>query len=194
MTAAAARVDDLVDGFVLRARRALRELRAIDVAIYDSVAATPTPALDGPLSRLSRTADQSLLWLSIAGALALRRGAPRRAAAVGVTSIAIASATANLGVKGLLPRTRPERPDGTVPAARLVRMPASRSFPSGHAAAGFAFASAVGAELPWTSLPLHLAAAAVAYSRVHTGVHYPWDVIMGAAIGSAIGATARRYR
>lgn len=52
-------------------------------------------------------------------------------------------------------------------------MPVSASFPSGHAASGFAFAAAVGRDEPWLGLVLRFLAAAVAYSRVHTGVHYP---------------------
>jgi len=45
---------------------------------------------------------------------------------------------------------------------------------------GSAFRAAV-------DLPLRLLAALVAYSRVHTGVHYPGDVVVGALIGGAAG-------
>jgi len=167
-------------------RSVRRELRAI--AGYRAVAATPSPTLDRALRRLSRSADRSLLWLSIAAALATRPGAPRRAAVRGVRSILATSATVNLGVKTLLPRARPDRHGASVPADRHARMPDSGSFPSGHSASAFAFAGAVGRELPWASLPLHLLAAAVAYSRVHTGVHFPADAIVGGLTGAAIGA------
>ena len=43
-------------------------------------------------------------------------------------------------------------------------MPASTSFPSGHAASGFAFAAAIGRDQPWLGLALRFLAAAVAYS------------------------------
>jgi undecaprenyl-diphosphatase len=66
-------------------------------------------------------------------------------------------------------------------------MPTSTSFPSGHAAAGFAFAAAIGREQPWLGLALRFLAAAVAYSRVHTGVHYPSDAVAGALIGEGTG-------
>ena len=67
----------------------------------------------------------------------------------------------------------------------------STSFPSGHSASGFAFASAVAGTLPIAASPLRALAAAVAYSRVHTGVHYPGDVVVGSLIGVTIGeATA----
>ena len=55
-------------------------------------------------------------------------------------------------------------------------MPTSTSFPSGHAASAFAFAYAVGRRIPALAVPIRLLAAGVAYSRVHTGVHYPGDV------------------
>jgi undecaprenyl-diphosphatase len=69
-------------------------------------------------------------------------------------------------------------------------MPASTSFPSGHSASGFAFATAVGSELPWLALPLRFLAAAVAYSRVHTGVHYPADAVVGSIVGAGTGQAA----
>lgn len=58
--------------------------------------------------------------------------------------------------------------------------------PSGHSAAAFAFATGVGHTMPRTAGLLRVFAAAVAYSRVHTGVHYPGDVIAGALLGSAV--------
>jgi undecaprenyl-diphosphatase len=71
-------------------------------------------------------------------------------------------------------------------------MPRSLSFPSGHAASAFAFATAVGSVIPPLSVPLHLAAVAVAYSRVHSGVHYPGDTIAGALIGTTAAHVVRR--
>jgi membrane-associated phospholipid phosphatase len=73
------------------------------------------------------------------------------------------------------------------PAAGPVALPASTSFPSGHAASGFAFAAAIGRDQPWLGLPLRFLAAAVAYSRVHTGVHYPGDIVIGSLIGEGTG-------
>jgi undecaprenyl-diphosphatase len=66
-------------------------------------------------------------------------------------------------------------------------MPTSASFPAGHAASGFAFATAVGRDQPWLGMALQLLAAAVAYSRVHTGVHYPGDAVVGSLVGAGTG-------
>jgi undecaprenyl-diphosphatase len=68
--------------------------------------------------------------------------------------------------------------------------PASTSFPSGHAASGFAFAAAIGRDQPRLGLALRFLAAAVAYSRAHTGVHYPGDAVVGALIGESTGQAA----
>ncbi len=166
----------------------LRELSAVDQAIYSAVASTPTPSLDEPLRRLSNAANNSRLWLAIAALLAASGGRTgRRAAARGTMAIGVTSALVNLGVKPLWSRQRPDRAGAGVPEQRDVRMPDSTSFPSGHAASGFAFASAIGREQPWLGLALRFLAGAVAYSRVHTGVHYPGDAAVGALIGAATG-------
>jgi undecaprenyl-diphosphatase len=170
---------------------ALRELGAVDRAVYEAVARTPTGHLDVPVRRLSHFADHSKLWLAIAAVVAVaggRRG--RRAALEGVVAIGVTSATVNLGVKPIARRRRPERPETALFEDRHVPMPGSRSFPSGHAASAFAFAHAIGRHLPVLAVPIRLLAAAVAYSRVHTGVHYPGDVVIGSVTGRAARARA----
>ena len=171
-----------------RAAGRLRELGAVDRAVYSAVAATPTPSLDEPLRRLSDAANNSRLWLVVATGLGLVGGkAGRRAAMRGTVAIGVTSALVNLAVKSAWSRPRPDRAGAGVPVRRNVRMPTSASFPSGHAASGFAFAAAIGQDQPWLGLALRFLAAAVAYSRVHTGVHYPGDTVVGALIGEGTG-------
>ena len=168
--------------------RGLRELGAVDRAVYAAVAATPTPSLDEPLRRLSNAANNSGLWFTIAAGLGVAGGkAGRRAAVRGTVAIAVTSALVNLAVKSAWSRQRPDRAGVGVPVWRNVRMPTSTSFPSGHAASGFAFAAAIGRDQPWLGMGLRFLAAAVAYSRVHTGVHYPGDTVVGALIGEGTG-------
>jgi undecaprenyl-diphosphatase len=171
----------------------IEDARRIDVALYSAVAATPTPALDQALARLSRAADYSRLSILSAALLAaLGGGAGRRAAVMGVASVATAQAVVNLAIKPLGRRRRPDREIEEVPVVRHVPMPASCSFPSGHSAAAFAFATGVGHTLPAAAAPLRGLAALVGYSRVHTGVHYPGDVVVGALLGSMLAQGTTR--
>ena len=139
------------------------------------------------MTRLTRAADYSQLSLAAAAVLAVaggRRG--RRAARSGLASVGVTAAVANLVLKPLGGRRRPDRVADQVPVARQARMPASTSFPSGHSATAFAFATGVGRVFPAPSIPLQGLAALVAYSRVHTGVHYPGDVLAGALAGTIL--------
>lgn len=172
--------------------QALRELGRVDVAVYRAIASTPTPTLDEPLRRLSAFANHSKLWLAVAATLSALGGARgRRAAATGLVAVCINSAVVNLPMKLTSRRERPDRDGAGVPDGRHVPMPISTSFPSGHSASAFAFAGAVAGSIPVLGAPLRGLASAVAYSRVHTGVHYPGDVIVGSVVGATIGeATA----
>jgi membrane-associated phospholipid phosphatase len=171
-----------------RITEAIQQLGDVDRAVYQAIAVTPTPALDEPLRRLSRAADKSKLWFGLIGLLAVAGGQDgRRAAVRGSLAIGTTSALVNLGIKPLLERARPDRVGAGVPGVRQVRMPESTSFPSGHSASAFAFATAISRDRPWLALASGFTAAAVAYSRVHTGVHYPGDTVVGSLIGASTG-------
>ena len=164
----------------------LEDAERIDHAIYGAVATTPTSSLDAVMRRLSSAADHSKLSMASAAVLAVVGGPRgRRAAKTGLASVAITSAVVNLAVKPLSRRRRPEPPEDHAPARKLA-IPASRSFPSGHTAAAVAFATGVGREAPFAAIPLHLLAATVGYSRIHTGVHFPGDVVAGGVIGAML--------
>jgi undecaprenyl-diphosphatase len=161
----------------------------LDTRLAGAAQRLRSPWLDGVLVSLTRAASYSRLWLAIASWLALCAGKPgRKAAARGVLAAAIAAAVANGPAKLLAGRGRPADPL----APPLIRMPRSTSFPSGHSASAFAFATGVSWELPGLRFPLLGLATAVAYSRVHTGVHYPSDVAAGMTIGIASGLIAAR--
>ena len=170
------------------AAQVLHELGRLDLAVYRAIAGTPTATLDEPLRRLSGLANHSKLWLGVAAPLfALGGPKGRRAAVTGLVAVGINSTVVNLPMKLASRRARPDRESAGVPDERHVPMPTSTSFPSGHSASAFAFAGAIAGAIPVLGAPLRGLAVAVAYSRVHTGVHYPGDVIVGSVVGATIG-------
>ncbi|HPE13700.1 MAG: phosphatase PAP2 family protein [Actinobacteria bacterium] len=161
-------------------------LRETDRELYEAIGQAGSPEVDLALRRLSRAANYSRLWVGSAAVLAGLGGPTgRRAAATGMVSVGLTSAVVNQGFKRVFRRDRPLRVDEDL--NRHVRMPTSTSFPSGHSASAFAFAQGVSDTMPWTGIGLRILATAVAYSRIHTGVHYPADVAVGALIGMGIG-------
>lgn len=148
-----------------------------------------SPTADRLLVGLTQAADYSRLWMAIAGVMAATGGKRgRRAAAGGTLSIAIAATFANGPAKLLVRRPRPSASS----RASLIAMPATTSFPSGHSASAFAFATGACMELPRLAPLLVPLAGAVAYSRVYTGVHHPSDVLAGASIGMLAGTIGAR--
>ena len=171
----------------------LEEADRLDRALYTAVARAHTPLLDSSMRRLSHAANYSRLSLACAALLATLGGPRgRRAAVSGLSAAFAAAALVNLAAKPLGRRPRPDRLAARVPLPRHVRMPSSRSFPSGHTAAAVAFAAGAGRALPATRIPLYGLAAAVGYSRVHTGVHYPGDVLAGAVLGRVTAELTNR--
>ncbi|MEV6025401.1 phosphatase PAP2 family protein [Streptomyces sp. NPDC052036] len=164
---------------------------ALDCRLFQTVAARHWPGADPLLPRLSRAANHGVLWLATAAALAgTRSPRARRAAARGVASLALASATINTVGKRSVRRPRPVL--DPVPAVRrLKRQPITTSFPSGHAASAAAFAAGVALESRGWGAAVAPLATAVALSRVYTGVHFPSDVLTGAALGMGAAYAVR---
>jgi undecaprenyl-diphosphatase len=86
-----------------------------------------------------------------------------------------------------------DRPPLVYPEPRpLVTVPHSGSFPSGHASASFACATVIAYASPRLAVPAFVLAAAIAWSRVYVGVHFPLDVLGGAALGVLVSIALLR--
>jgi undecaprenyl-diphosphatase len=132
-------------------------------------------------------------WMMFGFLPGLGMRALRTQVLVAIVTLALTSATVTT-VKALTGRVRPCNALSWAHALS-VDMPTDGSFPSGHAAGSFAFAFLVWSSnrrAGWIVIAL---ASLVAASRVALGVHYPSDVIAGAALGAAFGlAGTRVYR
>jgi undecaprenyl-diphosphatase len=103
-----------------------------------------------------------------------------------LTALAVWAADATAyGIKLAVDRPRPH-------FEPLVRLPTDPSFPSGHAATSFAGATMLALLVPRLAPGFYVLAVAIAFSRVYVGVHYPLDVLAGAALGAAIGWAGAR--
>jgi undecaprenyl-diphosphatase len=128
---------------------------------------------------LSWIGTQGLVWLVIALVLAI---AWRRPALF--VRVLLADTIAQLVAYGLKEATDRPRPSAAYAEPKpLVRTPHDPSFPSGHAASSFACATILAVAVPRFAWAFYLLAAGIACSRVYVGVHYPLDVLAGAALG-----------
>ncbi len=176
----------------LRARLAAgpvaRRIGLVDVRLYTLVRRDlQVPAAQRVVTAYTTAGEHAALWYAVGAGGLLADGA--RAAAWRRAMVAIfATQMINTAVKGVFRRSRPAFED--LPA--LVSTPTSLSFPSAHSSTSFAAARAYAALLPaGAQRVLYLAAALMALSRVYVGVHYPSDIAVGAALGTAIGSVAR---
>ncbi|MFG2353109.1 bifunctional phosphatase PAP2/diacylglycerol kinase family protein [Streptomyces sp. NPDC048521] len=173
-------------------RNALRRLLHLDARVFEAAAARHWPGAERVLPRLSRSANHGVLWFATAAAMAASRTPrSRRAAVRGLASLGLASLTINTLGKRSVRRARPVL--DPVPLVRqLKRQPITTSFPSGHAASAAAFATGVALESPAWGAAVAPVAFSVAASRVYTGVHFPSDVLAGAALGAGAAFLVRR--
>jgi membrane-associated phospholipid phosphatase len=106
--------------------------------------------------------------------------------ALAVTASLLLADLLSGAIKQAVDRPRPPRADPSFDAA--VAVPASPSFPSGHATTTFACAVAIAILVPKARWPALALAAIVGIARVYLGVHYTLDVLAGALLGTLIGA------
>jgi undecaprenyl-diphosphatase len=124
-------------------------------------------------------------WMLLAIVPFLYRAAWRRQTALLLAALVVTSAVVAI-LKLLVGRVRPCNAHPWA-AVLGLQFPSDHSFPSGHAAGSFAFATFVAKASPRHRLGLLALATAIAVSRVALGVHYPSDVLAGALLGSALG-------
>jgi len=148
------------------------------------------PSLARGFAVVSRLGD-GVLWYVLTAALPLIYGPHGMAAAVHMAAAGLLGVTVYKSLKGNMTRQRPfvthaDIRRGTAPLDRY-------SFPSGHTLHAVAFTLVVLAYCPalfWLVVPF---AVLVALSRVVLGLHYPSDVLAGAAVGAVLAGIVLRF-
>ena len=163
---------------------------SIDDRIVEWAAAHRYGPLDGFFVALGTVEKLGLIWAVMAFVLGLlmRRGL-RNAGVLALATLltTFAADSVSFGVKDLVNRTRPADAHAQIHPLYVVH---SSSFPAGHAATAFAGATLLSYFTPRLSPLFVVLAAAIGFSRIYVGVHYPTDVLAGAAIGVLVGAAA----
>ena len=144
--------------------------------------------LDWLFVGLSRIGTLGLVWIAIAALVAFLLRRP------GVFFLAVSAvASADLlsfALKSVIDVDRP--PLRYASPDPLVRVPTDHSFPSGHTATSFAAAFALSRAVPQRAWLFYLLAAAIGFSRIYVGVHYPLDVLGGAVLGLLVATALLR--
>lgn len=144
------------------------------------------PSAERMVARFSALGEHGALWLAI-GTCGWLLDPPNRSRwAKGIAAVGKAYLL-NTTIKLIVRRRRPEL-QGLPP---LASTPTRLSFPSAHTATAFAGAISY-SRLGLPALPLRGLAGATALSRLYLGLHYPSDVLAGAALGSAVAISCER--
>ena len=138
--------------------------------------------------------DGGALWILAGVALLI----PKKTRKVGITmaiALALTFLTVNLILKPVIARTRPYE---VVEGLRMLVNPAhDYSFPSGHSSSSMAAAVAMLGALPHKWKPVGwcavILAVLICISRLYIGIHYPTDVLCGAAIGLMAACIGVKY-
>jgi undecaprenyl-diphosphatase len=133
------------------------------------------------LARAARIVEQPPFWGAVATALAVKGGrGDRQAALRGSVCYLVAAFIANIVIKPLVRRRRPQ-------GAGEGRIgPYTSSFPSGHTASDSAFVFGAAQESPLLLIPLAGAATAAHWSLIRSEKHHVSDVLGGGVIGLGV--------
>jgi membrane-associated phospholipid phosphatase len=166
-------------------RRIRVAVNALDLALYRRVRSLAhRPDRVRWVRRYSRLGEHGALWIAV-GVAGVGADSGRRVRWARATACVGGAYLLSSSIKLAIGRRRPVVED----LPHLMATPTGLSFPSSHSTSSFAAARAYGQLLP--PAPLYGAAAAMAFSRLYLGVHYPSDVAAGAALGAVLGSLGR---
>ena len=155
----------------------------MELNILDWFQTLHTPILDKIMTSITKLGDAGIFWI-ILTLLFLIIPKMRKTGIIMAAALIMDLLICNVAVKNLVARTRPY--DVNTSVQLLVAKLHDYSFPSGHTASAFALATSLCIKYPkwYVIAPSALWACSVGVSRMNEGVHYPSDVLAGAAIGA----------
>jgi membrane-associated phospholipid phosphatase len=162
--------------------------QTFDVDVLKKIHTNRNISLDNPMQIISNSIFVAVpaipLGLFSAGLIENDKEMLGKSIQIGASSAI--SALTSLGIKQLIQRDRPFVEHSFF---ENIGKETGYSMPSVHTTFAFSTATSLSLQFPkwYVIVPSYLWATLVGYSRMHLGVHYLSDVIVGALIGAGVG-------
>lgn len=161
--------------------------------VYAWVDSHRNPWLGGVLTTMSSVSEWGMIWFVLLAAMYLAGDAEQKKLVKQIlVALFIGSVCVIFPLWHLLPR---ERPFMVLPGVHALSLPLhTPSFPSGHVKTAWLLTVVLGHYRPRFAPGLVLISALISYARMYDGMHWPLDVLAGAALGIGLGLLLLRVR
>ena len=159
-------------------------MNLFELSILDFIKETFTcKALDVFMPFITKFGDHGIFWIALSVFFLIFKKTRKMGLTMGI-ALLLGYLTGNIFLKNVVARIRPYDLNESV--TLLVNRLSDFSFPSGHTLASFEAATAMTFYSKRLGIPALVLATLIALSRLYLYVHYPTDVLAGAALGIAI--------
>ena len=162
---------------------------AFDLPLLDWIATNlQCPLLDQTMPFITHLGDAGAVWILLCATL-LCFPKSRKAGLTMACALILGLLVCNVTLKPLLARIRPfdyQQLHFGKQIPVLIAAPTDFSFPSGHANASFAAATALLLHHRKLGIPAMILATLIAFSRLYLYVHYPTDVFVSVILGTGL--------
>lgn len=170
----------------------LEKIYEIDFLVLDFIRENLScRAMDIVMKLFTYAGNWGILWIALTIGLLISKKYRRLGVTMAI-GLVVCLGAGNLLLKPLIARDRPFIADPSIIIA--ISLPSGYSFPSGHSFSSFVSASILARYSRKAAAFAIPTAVLIAFSRLYFSVHFPTDVICGAALGIIVGLTVSRLR
>lgn len=158
----------------------INTIKTIDERILVRISKLHRPLLNKIMVAATIAGNTGTIWLLIAVPMLLNQSARNKGIKL-VLSLLLTGFVGEIIIKRLVGRMRPSK--AIEQEKLLIKKPITYSFPSGHTSSSFAAALTISLNYPNFTIPVFFLAGTISFSRLYLRVHYPSDILAGAALG-----------